>query len=71
MLTKVRVSVGATINFGDYNSGRVTIDIEEEGESISPSDKIDRLAITVENKLVEKLKQLFERLESEGFLGGN
>lgn len=76
MTTKVRVSVGATLNLGNYNSARVSIEIESDVEQPmipeEPEVLIKQVSDTTyqlaENELIEKIAKLINRLEHEGFL---
>lgn len=79
METKVRVSVGTTLNLGDFNSARVTIEIEKNyiDKSAFPEDEPDlidkqvaELYAQAEDQLVHKMAALINRLESEGYVGG-
>lgn len=74
--SKVRVSVGMTLNLGNYNSARVAIEIENEvnqpGHGVTDLDSnqtmIQATYNQAEQELVDKLTQLLARLEREGFL---
>lgn len=76
-MAKVRVSVGITLNIGNYNSARVAIEIENEAHEASAEPEtnqaiIERVAETTymlaEQELVDKIARLVNRLEEEGFL---
>lgn len=76
--SKVRVSVGMTLNLGNYNFARVAIDIENEVSQTTVIDGVVDLAANhdviqatynqAEQELVDKVTQLIGRLEREGFL---
>lgn len=77
MTTKVRVSVGTTLNLGNYNSARVTVEIENEArESILEPESLqktveqvtEKIYTLAEQELVDKIARLIDRLEREGFL---
>jgi hypothetical protein len=56
--TKVTVSLGYTLNVGNFQSLRIDIGIEDsrrDGENIS--DAFDRVYAFVEQKLTEKVKE--------------
>ena len=56
--TKVTVSLGYTLNVGNFQSLRIDLGIEDsrrEGENIN--DAFERVYSFVENKLTEKVKE--------------
>lgn len=56
--TKVTVSLGYTLNVGNFQSLRIDLGIEDsrrEGENIN--DAFERVYEFVENKLAEKVKE--------------
>jgi hypothetical protein len=56
--TKVTISLGYTLNVGNFQSLRIDIGIEDsrrDGENIS--DAFDRVYAFVEQKLTEKVKE--------------
>lgn len=76
MNTKVRVSVGTTLNLGNYNSARVSIEIENEVIQVMEGVvdlEVNQGMINItynqaEQALVDKIAKLINRLEREGFL---
>ena len=75
MIPKVRISIGTTLNLGNYNSARATIEIEQEVTNhmgVDPEELIKQTAETTymlaEQELVDKIARLVNRLEIEGFL---
>lgn len=66
MPNSVRVSIGLTVNLGNYNSGRVTLEVEKEvvdGER--SQDVMDELYDTLEDALFEKVGKLTDRFEGK------
>lgn len=63
MTTKVKVDLSFTRNLGNFESIKIGIGVEDsvrEGESVN--DATDRVYQFVENKLVEKTKEVEEEL---------
>lgn len=63
--TKVTVSLGYTLNLGNFQSLRVDIGVEDskrEGENTA--DAFERVYEFVENKLAEKVKEASSELDS-------
>jgi len=64
--TKVTVGLGYTLNLGNFQSLRIDIGVEDskrEGETTS--EAFDRIYAFVETKLVEKVKEGSEAIESK------
>ena len=64
--TKVTVGLGYTLNLGNFQSLRIDIGIEDskrDGETTS--EAFDRIYAFVEAKLVEKVKEGSEAIESK------
>jgi len=63
MTTKVKVDLSFTRNLGNFESIKIGIGVEDsvrDGESVN--DATDRVYQFVENKLVEKTKEVEEEL---------
>ena len=63
MTTKVKIDLSFTRNLGNFESIKIGIGVEDsvrEGESVN--DATDRVYQFVENKLVEKTKEVEEEL---------
>ena len=64
--TKVTVGLGYTLNLGNFQSLRIDIGVEDskrDGETTS--EAFDRIYSFVEAKLVEKVKEGSEAIESK------
>jgi hypothetical protein len=56
--TRVKVSLGYTLNLGNFQSLRIDIGIDEDRrESESVSEAFDRVYSFVEQKLIEKINE--------------
>jgi hypothetical protein len=69
MTSEVRVSAGLTVQVGEYQYARITIEVE----SITPPDvrvgeAIDAVYDFVEDAVIDKLNQLIDRAEEEGYV---
>ena len=64
--TKVNVSLGYTLNLGNFQSLRIDIGVQDskrDGETTS--DAFDRIYMFVESKLLEKVKEGSEAIEGK------
>ncbi|MHA2164132.1 MAG: hypothetical protein ACXAB9_15750 [Candidatus Thorarchaeota archaeon] len=66
MPSKVRVSVGLTIQLAPYNTARVQLDIEEEVDA--PLAELDSLYEDLRDALVEKVQDLQQTAFGEGLV---
>jgi hypothetical protein len=68
MTSKVRVSVGLTVQLAPYNTARVQLDIEEEVDNGGEFDVLDDLYDDLRDALVEKVKDLQQTSFEEGLV---
>lgn len=67
MTTKVKVDLSFTRNLGNYESIKIGIGVEDDirlGENVDSAT--ERVYTFVENKLIEKTREVEEELKSRG-----